>query len=77
MRLCDTRGEIRAAYSALLEVIPTHVLTRYPIKTGTVGIHVLYMYVTVTQCIVGSKSVDSMTEYHEYYLHIQYRIQTS
>ena len=60
MRLCDTRGEIRAAYSALLEVIPTHVLTRYPVETGTIGIHVLYiyiymymyMYVTVTQCIV-------------------------
>ena len=29
MRLCDTRGDIRAAYSALLEVVPTHVLTRY------------------------------------------------
>ncbi len=29
LRLSDTRGEIRAAYSALLEVIPTHILTRY------------------------------------------------
>ncbi len=28
MRLCDTRGEIRAAYSALLEVVPTHIITR-------------------------------------------------
>ena len=29
MRLCDTRGEIRAAYSALLEVVPTHILTSF------------------------------------------------
>ena len=28
MRLSDTRGEIRAAYSALLEVVPTHIMTR-------------------------------------------------
>ena len=28
MRLCDTHGEIRAAYSALLEVVPTHLITR-------------------------------------------------
>jgi PI-3-kinase-related kinase SMG-1 len=29
MRLCDTKGEIRAAYSALLEVVPTHVITSF------------------------------------------------
>ena len=29
IRLCDTRGEIRAAYSALLEVVPTHILTSF------------------------------------------------
>ena len=28
VRLCDTKGEIRAAYSALLEVIPTYIITR-------------------------------------------------
>lgn len=29
IRLCDTRGEIRAAYSALLEIVPTHILTSF------------------------------------------------
>eukprot|EP00731_Ephydatia_muelleri_P029201 Em0020g845a len=29
LRLCDTRGEIRAAYSALLEVVPMHILTSF------------------------------------------------
>ena len=29
MRLTDTRGEIRAAYSTLLEVVPTCVITRW------------------------------------------------
>ena len=29
MRLSDTRGEIRAAYSALLEVVPTHIMTSF------------------------------------------------
>jgi len=28
VRLCDTKGEIRAAYSALLELIPTYIITR-------------------------------------------------
>ena len=29
IRLTDTRGEIRAAYSTLLEVVPTCVITRW------------------------------------------------
>lgn len=29
LRLTDTRGEIRAAYSTLLEVVPTCVITRW------------------------------------------------
>ena len=29
LRLCDTHGDIRAAYSALLEVVPMHILTSF------------------------------------------------
>lgn len=37
MRLSDTRGEIRAAYSALLEVVPTHIMTRYYMLVTSYG----------------------------------------
>ena len=49
MRLCDTRGEIRAAYSALLEVVPTHVLTRYTYVRMYMYMYCnMYMYIRIS-----------------------------
>ena len=38
MRLTDTRGEIRAAYSSLLEVVPTHIMTRSVMYTHSYAV---------------------------------------
>ena len=71
MRLCDTKGEIRAAYSSLLEVVPTHVITRWTILSKLVKLYT-YMYMCCrVQYIVYATNI-SLTEHVQYVLVVLY-----